>query len=150
MKKNKELLYKMFIEKTDDVKIQFFRYLFVGGFAAVINIGTLYIFKEYIHLHYLIANILGLLLGLITNYFLSKWLVFAKEKKVNKLFEFITYTIIGVIGLGLDTLFMWTFTDKMKLYYLLSKIISTGLVFIWNFIARKFMYIIINRLRKDK
>lgn len=149
MKKIKELFYKVFIEKTDDLRIQFFRYLFVGGFSAVVNIGALYIFKEFIHLHYLIANILGFILGLITNYMLSKWLVFAKEQTLNKIFEFATYAIIGVIGLGLDTLFMWIFTDKISLYYLLSKIISTGLVFIWNFIARKFMYVVINKLRKD-
>lgn len=142
-------LYKLFIEKTDDVKIQFFRYLFVGGFAAVVNIGTLYIFKEFAHMHYLLANVLGFVLGLITNYILSKWLVFAKENKMNGIIEFATYTIIGVVGLGLDTLFMWIFTDKVKLYYMLSKIISTALVFIWNFFARKALYIVANKISKN-
>ena len=80
MEKNKEnnLLYKLFVEKTNDVKIQFFRYLFVGGFAAVVNIGSLYIFKEFMNLYYLLANVLGFVLGLITNYLLSKWLLCAK------------------------------------------------------------------------
>lgn len=142
-------LYKLFIEKTDDVKIQFFRYLFVGGFAAVVNIGALYIFKEFAHMHYLLANVLGFVLGLITNYILSKWLVFAKENKMNGIIEFATYTIIGVVGLGLDTLFMWIFTDKVKLYYMLSKIISTALVFIWNFFARKALYIVANKISKN-
>ena len=50
---------------------------------------------------------------------------------------------IGVIGLGLDTLFVWIFTDSLKIYYMLSKIISTILVFIWNFGARKLLYKII-------
>ena len=36
----KNLLYQLFIEKTDDTKIQFFRYIFVGGAAAVVNIGS--------------------------------------------------------------------------------------------------------------
>ena len=139
MKEN-NIIYKLFIEKTDDTKIQFFRYLFVGGFAAVINIGSLYIFKEFLHLHYLIANILGFILGLLTNYMLSKWLVFAKEKNMNSIIEFIVYAIIGVIGLGLDTLFMWIFTDIFNMFYMLSKIISTGLVFIWNFFGRKGIY----------
>ena len=46
--KNKDTWFnKLFFEKTDDVKIQFFRYLFVGGFAAVINIGSLFVLKEF-------------------------------------------------------------------------------------------------------
>lgn len=142
--------YKLFLEKTNDVKIQFFRYLFVGGFAAVVNIGSLYIFKEFFNMYYLIANVLGFVLGLITNYLLSKWLVFAKEKKMNGIIEFTTYAIIGVVGLGLDTLFMWIFTDKANLYYMLSKIISTALVFIWNFFGRKALYILADKIIKDK
>jgi len=143
-------LYELFLEKTDDMKIQFFRYLFVGGFAAVVNIGSLYLLKEFLHIYYLVANIAGFVLGLITNYLLSKWLVFAKEDNMNGIIEFIIYAIIGVIGLGLDTLFIWLLTDKMQLYYMASKIVSTGLVFIWNFFARKALYVIANKFRKDK
>ena len=143
----KKWLYKLFLEKTDDTKLQFFRYLFVGGFAAVVNIGSLYVFTEFAHLYYLVANILGFLLGLLTNYLLSKWLVFSKENDLNKVTEFIIYAIIGVVGLGLDTGFVWLFTT-IGIYYMIGKIISTGLVFIWNFFARKIIYVIIDKKKK--
>lgn len=143
----KKMLNKLFIEKTNDVKIQFLRYIFVGGIAAVVNIGALYIFTDVFHLYYLVSNIFGFILGLITNYLLSKVLVFAKEKTFNKIIEFTIYAIIGVIGLGLDTFFLWLFTS-FGLYYLLSKIISTALVFIWNFGARKVLYIIAGKISK--
>lgn len=143
----KKWLYKLFLEKTDDTKLQFFRYLFVGGFAAVVNIGSLYVFTEFAHLYYLVANILGFLLGLLTNYLLSKWLVFSKENNLNKVTEFIIYAIIGVVGLGLDTGFVWLFTT-IGIYYMIGKIISTGLVFIWNFFARKIIYVIIDKKKK--
>lgn len=143
----KKMLNKLFIEKTNDLKIQFLRYIFVGGIAAVVNIGALYIFTDLFHLYYLLSNIFGFILGLITNYLLSKVLVFAKEQKFNKVIEFTIYAIIGVIGLGLDTLFLWIFTS-WGLYYLLSKIISTALVFIWNFGARKVLYIIAGKINK--
>ena len=144
----KNLLKKLFLEETDDTKLQFFRYIFVGGFAAVVNIGSLYVFKECIHMHYLIANVVGFILGLVTNYILSKWLVFTKENNVNAILEFTIYALIGVLGLAFDTLFMWIFTSKMGLYYMLSKIVSTGLVFIWNFFARKMIYVIIDKVIK--
>lgn len=144
----KKWLYKLFLEKTDDAKLQFFRYIFVGGFAAIVNMGSLYIFTEFVHLYYLIANVLGFILGLVTNYVLSKLLVFAKENSLNKVAEFVIYAMIGVIGLGLDTLFVWLFTN-LGIYYMLSKLISTVLVFIWNFVARKVSYIIIDK-KKDR
>ena len=149
--KNKDTwFYKLFFEETDDVKIQFFRYLFVGGFAAVVNIGSLFVLKEFLHIYYIIANVIGFVLGLITNYILSKWLVFAKEKSMNNIVEFIVYTIIGVIGLILDTFFIWIFTDKMGIYYMISKIISTGLVFIWNFSGRKGIYVLVKKIKKGE
>lgn len=141
----KEFLYNLFLKETRDTKLQFFRYLFVGGFAAIVNIGSLYIFKEYFKIDYLIANVMGFLLGLIVNYTLSKKLIFTKENGLNKTAEFSTYGIIGVLGLVLDTLFMWLGTSIIGIYYLLSKIISTSVVFIWNFSARKILYIIIDK-----
>ena len=145
----KKMFDKIFIEKTNNTKIQFFRYIFVGGISAIINIGSLYIFTEIVNLYYLLSNILGFLLGLITNYVLSKILVFTNEEKFNKIIEFTIYTIIGLIGLELDTLLLWLFTS-MGVYYLFSKIISTSLVFIWNFGARKISYIIVRKIKENK
>lgn len=144
----KELLYNLFLMKTKNTKLQFFRYLFVGGFAAVINIGSLYIFKEYIGMYYLTANVIGFLLGLIVNYIFSKLLIFTEETDLNKVTEFATYGIIGVFGLILDTLFIWLGTSIIGIYYMLSKIISTGMVFIWNFFARKILYVMLEKNKK--
>jgi len=69
---------------------------------------------------------------------------------MGKIAEFLSYALIGVIGLGFDTLFVWLFTDILLFYYMLSKIIATILVFIWNFTARKLMYIVINKRKREK
>lgn len=134
---------KMFKEKTDNTFIQFFRYLFVGGFAAVVNIGMLYVFTDILHLFYLVSNILSFILGLIVNYLLSKKFVFQENTNISKMKEFITYAMIGIIGLGIDTIFIWIFTDIINLHYMVSKLISTVIVFIWNFGARKILYKIV-------
>lgn len=139
----KKLVYKIFIEKTDNSLLQFIRYFFVGGVAAVVNIGMLFIFTDLCHIYYLISNIMSFSLGLIVNYILSKLLVFQDKVSLSTSKEFIIYAIIGVVGLGIDTLLMSVFTDTFNIYYMLSKIISTLLVFIWNFGARKGLYKII-------
>ena len=140
--KVKEIFKKLFITKTNNSLIQFLRYFFVGGVAAIVNIGMLYIFTEVFHIYYVISNILAFTLGLIVNYLLSKKLVF-QDNVVDKRKEFIIYALIGVLGLGLDTLLVLILSDKLKIYYMLSKIISTIIVFVWNFMARKIFYKII-------
>lgn len=146
----KELINKLLFEKTKDARLQFLRYVFVGGIAAVTNIGLLYICTDLLKVYYLISNVIGFMGGLSVNYLLSKKLVFAAEEQINKTLEFTIYAAIGVVGLGLDTLLMWIFTSKMGIYYLISKIISTGLVFIWNFGARKVLYIILEKISNLK
>ena len=141
----KKLIDKFFGEKTDSLLMQFIRYFFVGGIAAVVNIGLLFIFTEIININYVISNIIAFIFGLIVNYCLSKKIVFTNENSVNKVFEFIMYAVIGVLGLGIDTLMLWIFTDKFKIYYMLSKMISTMITFIWNFVARKLLYKIFDK-----
>ena len=135
-----KLINKVFFEETDNSLFQFIRYFFVGGIAAVVNILFLFIFVDLLKINYLISNIIAFIFGLLVNYVLSKKFVFTKNNSINKIFEIIMYTVIGVLGLGFDTLMLWIFTSKFKIYYLLSKIISTFLTFIWNFLARKVLY----------
>lgn len=140
MKKMNKIFKVLFIEKTENTRIQFLRYIFVGGISSIINIGTLYILKDIVNIYYLIANAIGFILGLITNYCLSKMLVFTKENMSNSIVEFIIYALIGLIGLGIDSLLMWILTSKLNIYYMISKIFSTMLVFVWNFGIRKVVY----------
>ena len=137
----KKILNKNFI-------IQFIKYFGIGLIAAIINILSLYLLSTIFKINYIIANIISFTLGLTTNYILSKKYVFINNN-LNKLLEFIIYGLIGIIGLGIDTLFLWLFTDKFKIYYMISKIISTGITFIWNFLARKILYYFID-LRSKK
>lgn len=120
------------------------KYFGVSIVAAIVNIGMLYIFTDICCINYLISNILSFTLGLIVNYVLSKKYVL-KKCKLNKALEFIIYALIGITGLVIDSLILWIFTSKLKIYYMLSKIISTGATFIWNFLVRKMVYYIINK-----
>lgn len=138
-----EIWHSLLEGKTNSTFIQLFRYTFVGGFAFLVDFGTLFILTEYFKIHYLISAGIAFLFGLIINYFLSvKW-VFNNRNVKNKGLEFIMFMIIGLVGLGFNELFLWIFTDILLIYYLLSKVISTILVYLWNFFARK--YILFNK-----
>jgi len=130
---------KLFLDKTENTLVQLFRYTFVGGFAFVVDFGTLFLLTEVFHIHYLLSAAIAFILGLITNYFLSiKW-VFSIRSIENKKIEFLLFSIIGLIGLGLNELLLWIFTDLILIHYLLSKIITAIFVYLWNFIGRKYL-----------
>jgi putative flippase GtrA len=126
-----------FRDKTDSTLIQLFRYTFVGGIAFLADFSALYLLTETAHIHYLLSAALAFLLGLTTNYLLSVLWVFDKRKLSSRWVEYLVFGFIGVIGLGMNELFMWFFTERMHFYYLVSKLIATAFVYFWNFFARK-------------
>lgn len=119
--------------------IQLIRYFISGGVAFVVDASLLYILTEWGGLHYMWSTVISYSVGLVITYLFSIFWVFDHRSVNNKAIEFSVFALIGVMGLGLTSLLMWLFTSKMGLFYLLSKIITTVLVFIWNFVAKKFL-----------
>lgn len=133
------IIEKIFVQPTNNSIIQLFRYCFVGGFAFIVDAGGLFVLTEYAGMYYLLSASVSFVLGLVVNYLLSTAWIFRKSKLKNKWAEFLIYSVIGVVGLGLNALFLWLFTDGLHIYYMLSKIITAALVMLWNFIARKYI-----------
>ncbi|MBQ9660513.1 MAG: GtrA family protein [Bacteroidales bacterium] len=118
---------------------QFFGYAIVGGIAFAADYGSLWLLTEAAGLPYLLSAALAFVLGLICNYLLSTRWVFGESRLQSRWAAFTAFAVIGVIGLGLNELIMWICTDRLQLHYMLSKIVSTGIVFFWNFLARRFL-----------
>lgn len=125
------------LSKSDKTSVQLLKYGFVGGMAYCVDFGSLFFLTEFIKIHYLISAAIAFILGLVTNYALSIFWVFPKRTLANKRTEFLLFSIIGLIGLGLNEVIIWFFTEFIHYHYLISKIFSAVIVFFWNFIARK-------------
>lgn len=123
--------------KNDSTSVQFIKYACVGGAAYSIDFATLFFLTEFCRVHYLLSAAVGFLLGLLVNYSLSISWVFSKRSAKDKRTEFLVFAAIGLIGLGLNEFIIWFFTEGINLYYILSKLVATGIVFLWNFFARK-------------
>ena len=125
------------MSNTKKLFSQIIKFRFVGGTAFVIDAGLLFLLTEFCGIHYLISGMISFTASVIYNYILSvKW-VFDAKKDANKTQEFIVFIVLSVIGLGINQLFMWLFVDMMHIYYMLSKIIATVIVMVYNFITRK-------------
>lgn len=126
----------LFRAETENVFIQFFRYIFVGGFAFLADAAVLWFCEMF--MNYMIAAAIAFVVGLTVNYILSVRLVFSGNERIaGKAAEFIIYGIIGAAGLVITEAVMYFFTGICGLYFLLSKIAAAAIVLVWNFAARK-------------
>lgn len=132
-----EKIQSVFKGKTNNTLLQLFRYTFVGGVAFLVDLGTLFFLTEYFNIHYLVSAGIAFIFGLTINYLISVVWVFNSRAVENRVLEFLLFTLIGLVGLVLNELFLWILTDMLVIYYLLSKVISTFIVYFWNFFARK-------------
>lgn len=116
----------------------FFKYMLAGGAGFLLDFSVLTLCYKWLGWHYLIAAALGFFAGLVFVYISSNRWVFDARKYQNHAFcEFLVFAIIGLIGLGLTVVLMWFFVECLSIYPLISKLVTTGLVLIWNFGARK-------------
>ena len=127
----------LFRNGTNNTAVQFLRYTVVGGCAFAFDFSCLFFLTSYCHLHYLVSAAIAFLVGLAVNYILSVGWVFNHRRMNSRLSEFVVFALIGVGGLLLNEVFIWFFTEVLLFFYLVSKAISTVLVYLYNFLVRK-------------
>jgi putative flippase GtrA len=135
------MLNKMFRGNTSLIVVQFFRYFCSGGLAFVVD-KTLFVVTHYftLHLNNYWATSIGFVAGIIITYLLSIFWVFDERRMKNTLFEVLIFVAIGIVGLGLMNFFMWIFTVQMAIPNdFVCNLLSTALVTLWNFIAKKYI-----------
>ncbi len=136
---------KLFVGETNNMLIQFFRYIFVGGFATVVDWGlsALFFYAVFGQQYAVLANSLSFVAGLIVNYMLSTFWIFKESKVKSKVAEFLGFALIGLVGLlitaGITVLFRHLLMETTSAYQIIGKVTATVVSFLWNFGARKFL-----------
>lgn len=123
------------VRKPQGTVPQFIRYVFVGGVAAAVDSGSLYLLHSQLAVHFLVAAAIGFLLGLLINYLISIAWVFESTGNLKQ--EFALFAMIGVGGLGWTELIMWTSVKIAHFPVMAAKLIALALVLVWNFGMRK-------------
>ncbi|MBQ3934839.1 MAG: GtrA family protein [Clostridia bacterium] len=131
------------------------RYLFAGGTAFLFDKLAFFLFNSLIlpdlgswwivkDVRNMISVLVGFLVGLLINNFISMYLVFTSEsqkKKSRTARAFIEFTVVGIIGLALSIggnqlcILLFEGGDTKELIY---NIIIAIPVTAWNYIGRKF------------
>jgi hypothetical protein len=124
------------IKKHKKLIDQILKFGVVGGLAFLIDYGLLYVLTEFVGIHYLISSVISFTVSLIFNYILSiKWVFDVTKKQTAK--EITIFVILSVIGLGINQVVMYVGSDLLHIYYMLTKIVATAIVMVWNFVTRK-------------
>ena len=116
--------------------IQLIKFGIVGVVATVIDLGTLMLLKEIMHIDVLIASAVSFSVSVIANYILSMLFVF-KGSENGKAKEFIIFVALSIGGLLLNQFVMWLGAEVMMIHYLWVKIFAMFFVPIYNFVTRK-------------
>lgn len=122
--------------RTDRTIVQFIRYGMVAVVALAFDFGTYALLVRVVDMHPVVAATIGFTLGLFVNYLLSILWVFNQRAR-SKRVEMVTFMVIGLIGLGLTDILIWLMAIEWHFDELIAKLIATGIVFFWNFGARK-------------
>ena len=117
---------------------KFISYFIVGGLSAIVEWVGFAIFNTF--MVYLLATFVAFCFSTTFNYFLGKKMTFKNYDK--KKTDIIGVFTVSAIGLVLNLVLMYLIIDVLNFEYeFIAKIISTGLVFIWNYVSRRlFIY----------
>ena len=123
---------------------QFLSYFGVGGVSALVEWAVFSLLEYLLDMPYLLATILAFIFSTTTNWFLGRTFTFKesayKDKKAKEIF---LVFLVSAIGLGFNLLLMYLFVTVLNmdtnLLKTLTKVLATGIVFIWNFLSRKIL-----------
>ncbi|MBO4743267.1 MAG: GtrA family protein [Bacteroidales bacterium] len=131
---------KLFRQQTGNIWIQLLRYAISGFTATIVDFALLATLTEVFGEHLLLVwTAIAFVSGLLVSYLLSINWVFDSRRLSSRTAEVSVYILIGVVGLLLTEILMWLLANKIGIHYLISKVIASTIVFLWNFCAKKFI-----------
>lgn len=115
----------------EDLAFKLFRFCIVGTLGMGIDFGITWLCKERAKWHKYVANGTGFACAVGFNYLLNRVWTFQSHGEPGT--EFALFVVASVLGLGINTFFLWLGNSRMHFPFYLSKLIATGITVIWNF-----------------
>ena len=127
--------------------LKFVKFGIVGASGTVIDFGLTELCKGILGMPDLLSNTIGFTLAATSNYFLNRvWTWKSTSKEVGV--EYAKFLIVSLVGLGLNSLILFLLKDislvprfvetTLDWDFWVAKIIATGVVMVWNFVANNF------------
>ena len=121
------------------LSLKIVRYFFVGGAAAVVDIGLFFLLAKLLGYNYLVVGCIGFTIATALNYFLSIRFVFRSGARFTRKTELSFIYGVSLVGLALHQMILFVLVERLGAELMLSKVVATGAVFLWNFSVRNFL-----------
>lgn len=108
------------------------RFGIVGGLNTAVTLLIFYLLHHSLAINYLVASVMAYTAGIVNSYIWNRYWTF-KSKTETIASEFSKFTILNLIGLALNTVFMAIFVEVGHLQPFTSQGISILLIFLLNF-----------------
>jgi putative flippase GtrA len=115
---------------------QFGHFSGVGLVSAIGHYGLLVTLAQGFTVAPVPASAAGALLGAMINYSLNYRFTFRSARRHRDIV--LKFVIIASAGLILNTIFMYLGIELLKIHYLISQVITSGLVLIWSFLGNRY------------
>lgn len=122
--------------RPDGAIRQFLKYLLVGGGATLVEWALFWILDGELGLHHQWATVIAYAISTFANWGLGRLFVF-KESKRGAAAEIAGVYLAAAVGLLLNMGIMYVLVDALGWSRMLSKVLATGLVFVWSFLVRR-------------
>lgn len=113
---------------------QLFNFVWIGFLTFFIDYGCLNVSNKVLSLNLTLSVVCGFIISTVVNYLLNTKFTFTTQKTPA---QFVGFVLLSVIGLGLTEVIMHFATGTLGLNNLFAKVISTGIVMVYNFITKK-------------
>ena len=114
----------------------------------VLNLVMALTSSSYFEMASLVGSVAGFTVSVIANYILSFKFVFERKEDLNKKVEFITFVVLSLIGMLLNSFLIWIVVGPIyrgstalqqhigyNLIYTIAKVFATAVVMVYNFIT---------------
>lgn len=115
---------------------QFAAFFGVGIVAAIVHFGLLIGLVELAKLPAIPATLIGYVAGGVVSYALNR--AFTYQSTRNHVDAGWRFAVVAGVGFCLTFLLMGLMHGRLGWHYLVSQVITTGIVLLWSFVAHKF------------
>jgi putative flippase GtrA len=113
------------------------RYFFVGGAAAIIDIGVFIGLTKVVQIPWFWSACIAFGVATLVNYLLSIYHVFESGERYQRKHEVLLVFAVSGMGLALNQAIMWLLIENGLAQLLVAKLTAIGCVFFWNYFSRK-------------
>lgn len=124
-------------QKTQKLLIKIVKFVIVGGIATVISGIVFFLCDHFLKTSVLISNSIAFIISVIYNFWASCKYVFEVDKNKNKIRIFTEFIVFALLGYFLTQLILWLTADVLKWNHMISWLIATIIVMVFNFITRQ-------------